>query len=472
MSLNWNAVRPYEVQPLTQTTMENENSSVAREEGSVLNEDNFTRTTMSSSTVSASSVIIPVLLVLAFLAVLLIITVIIYCKRKRRGKDRPDIGLPSSPISTLGNQYQIKDFISSNNERKFSDKSSYSVEELEECIRKDSAYGDGVRISKYIDAVSEGDLHKKMETIERSGKPVSEKVVERENGKLLPEILLEGDEVDGDMNSTHLDTRLGFSIQYLDVLAPIAGGESNPSSRPHSVYTNTQEQGGDQPGAQPQGGEGEKKRDLYRPYSQIIESNQRNEITKKKNELQGAQSEMFLSVASPKPYSAKSESNLSSRPTGSSNLPPVPPKRTPLLPPKQAVGKSREDIDRITKEILRSSVLPTITKLEEVDEDYDLPVPGAGLRVDEKDAKNEDEDYDEPPVSFSQEDYDEPTHSFQENNTSAGSRYYFTPRKEYAEDYEEEIQPNPPALRPNPELKRTPSYQDYDEPTISHRNSD
>ena len=40
------------------------------------------------------------------------------------------------------------------------------------------------------------------------------------------------------------------------------------------------------------------------------------------------------------------------------------------------------------------------------------------------------------------------------------------------EDYEDEIQPNPPALRPNPELKRTPSYQDYDEPTISHRNSD
>jgi len=66
------------------------------------------------------------------------------------------------------------------------------------------------------------------------------------------------------------------------VLAPIAGGESNPSSRPHSVYTNTLEQGGDQPGAQPQGGEGEKKRDLYRPYSQIIESNHRNEITKKK----------------------------------------------------------------------------------------------------------------------------------------------------------------------------------------------
>jgi len=66
------------------------------------------------------------------------------------------------------------------------------------------------------------------------------------------------------------------------VLAPIAGGESNPSSRPHSVYTNTLEQGGDQPGAQPQGGEGEKKRDLYRPYSQIIESNHRNEITNNK----------------------------------------------------------------------------------------------------------------------------------------------------------------------------------------------
>ena len=38
----------------------------------------------------------------------------------------------------------------------------------------------------------------------------------------------------------------------------------------------------------------------------------------------------------------------------------------------------------------------------QVDEDYDLPVPGAGLRFDEKDEKNEDEDYDEPPVSFSQ----------------------------------------------------------------------
>ena len=48
-----------------------------------------------------------------------------------------------------------------------------------------------------------------METSERSGKPVSEQVVERENGTLLPEILVEGDEVDGDMNSTHLDTRLG-----------------------------------------------------------------------------------------------------------------------------------------------------------------------------------------------------------------------------------------------------------------------
>ena len=52
---------------------------------------------------------------------------------------------------------------------------------------------------------------------------------------------------------------------------------------------------------------------------------------------------MFLHVSPPSPTSAKSDSHLSS------HLPPVPPKRTPLLPPKQAVGKSREDIDRITK---------------------------------------------------------------------------------------------------------------------------
>ena len=49
---------------------------------------------------------------------------------------------------------------------------------------------------------------------------------------------------------------------------------------------------------------------------------------------------------------------------GSSNLPPVPPKRTPLLPPKQAVGKSREDIDRITK-VLKLG-FPTIFAMNKI----------------------------------------------------------------------------------------------------------
>ena len=62
--------------------------------------------------------------------------------------------------------------------------------------------------------------------------------------------------------------------------------------------------------------------------------------------MHGAQSEMFLfnGLHTPSsPNAAKSESFLSS------HLPPLPPKIVPLLPPKQAINKSREDIERINK---------------------------------------------------------------------------------------------------------------------------
>merc|ERR1740128_805238 len=126
----------------------------------------------------------------------------------------------------------------------------------------------------------------------------------------------------------------------------------------------------------------------------------------------------------------KSESHLlTSKKSQKRRVTPVPPKLVPLLPPKQAINKSSQDMDKITKDIIRSSVDLLDKSFDP--EDYDLP---AGVK------EVETEDYDDPPLShlqmsYEQEDYDEPNHSYTSHQSD---RYYCTPRKEYEEDYEDD----------------------------------
>jgi len=151
----------------------------------------------------------------------------------------------------------------------------------------------------------------------------------------------------------------------------------------------------------------------------------------------------------------------------------------PLLPPKQAINKSREDMERINKDIIRSSVDLLGKKYEQVEEDYDLP-PGGH---DDEGG----EDYDLPPVSHRQmsydkelqEDYDEPSHAFNYSQNTPESSYFSTPRKEYDEDYEEDDGETFETPNQTGKLQRTPipavrlqaascSYDDYDQPNVSH----
>merc|ERR1711915_826535 len=72
------------------------------------------------------------------------------------------------------------------------------------------------------------------------------------------------------------------------------------------------------------------------------------------------------------------------------SAPPIPPKCKPLLPPKQTINKSKEDMERINQEILRISSQPGVhnSKSEAnltLDMDYDFPGNS-----------NCDEEYDEP----------------------------------------------------------------------------
>merc|ERR1712106_1023912 len=86
----------------------------------------------------------------------------------------------------------------------------------------------------------------------------------------------------------------------------------------------------------------------------------------------------------PSPTSARSDSHLAI-------IPPIPRKSKPFLPPKQTINKSKEDVARINKEILRKSSQiingHTSETNGEVDIDYDFPT---------RPVDDEDDEYDEP----------------------------------------------------------------------------
>merc|ERR1719154_709764 len=138
-----------------------------------------------------------------------------------------------------------------------------------------------------------------------------------------------------------------------------------------------------------------------RPKSENVEN--RPPILPAKKKLGSATSELAMNSIQQSPSSptaARSDSQLAI-------IPPIPPKSKPFLPPKQTINKSKEDVTRINKEILRkSSQIMNGQPLQEnnitqkggkEDADYDFPTPG----------DDEDDEYDEPCPVFLQTDHHE-----------------------------------------------------------------
>merc|ERR1719447_2045980 len=124
-----------------------------------------------------------------------------------------------------------------------------------------------------------------------------------------------------------------------------------------------------------------------------------------KKKLGGATSELQMhqvSLPVKLPSAARSDSHLAI-------IPALPPKTKPFLPPKQMIGRSKEDMERINQELLNSSshlAPPTSRVPDDTDQDYDFPAT----------EDHEQEDDDEPcpvlpetnPPDDQEEDYDEP----------------------------------------------------------------
>ena len=68
-----------------------------------------------------------------------------------------------------------------------------------------------------LDAVSEGDIHRNSETVDRRETKERKDGKERREGeetKLLS-VINSVDEIDGELNVTHLDDRLGNSLSFI-----------------------------------------------------------------------------------------------------------------------------------------------------------------------------------------------------------------------------------------------------------------
>lgn len=188
-----------------------------------------------------------------------------------------------------------------------------------------------------------------------------------------------------------------------------------------------------------------------RPHSALVEP-----PLPPKQRLQGASSEVHmhsLGLTPHHPSAARSDSHLSI-------VPSLPPKTRPFLPPKQAIGRSKEDLERINRDILRASSHPAPPVISEevcTDQDYDFPA------CDESDG----EDYDLPQPVLP---HGPPALALRPPGSTDSAK---VPGHLEDEDYDlpQPVLPqNPPPSVHSPALPPGhPEDQDYDEPVLSHR---
>jgi len=370
-------------------------------------------TTVTNQKKTNPNITVIVVVTLSICFILIVGTILLYKKysksKKKEEKENPHISLP-----TLGTQYELASLLTINTvgrkSSNISETSNQASEDLEKTDKSEDVF-DG-RVSKYIDA-STLEMNKAEEYIAECGDYTLQNILDVTTDERLgssqsfnlqpPQAVPE--------NSTSRPQSLIEDLNPISII-----GVVSPGSRPITQIIEESDSSPSTPDipAYPTVVPPSPSVTKTRPKSEHVEAGP--PVLPAKGKLVGATSELMMPTlcqVPPSPSSSRSESSLAV-------VPPVPPKARPGIPPKQKINKSREDMARINKEILRASSQNmnmgqagrdkylTQPAREGVDIDYDFPTnPG-----------DEDEEYDEPvPLvpqhdAHEQLDYDDPVQKY------------------------------------------------------------
>jgi len=349
--------------------------------------------TVASEQSNPSSNVTVYALVIVGVCVLLIVGVFILYKkhrntRKKRQNPELEISLP-----TLGTQYELNSLISINTVgRKSSRQSEESNEDAnmtEGSFEKSQDVFDG-RVSKYIDA-SAIDMNKSEDDItdgaNYSFQNILDVTTEKDLGStksfnLQPPHAFPESSTSRPMSMIETETPSRISII----------GESRPISKIMEELSKSEKDTLELPNNPTVQVFPPSPSFKRRPRSENVENLPPPTLPAKKK-LGSATSEIAMTSMTEMPTtptSARSDSHLAFGP-------PIPPKHKPLLPPKQTINKSKDDVDKINKDIarkssliIRSNMANSKQKIEvpdSTDIDYDFPT---------RQQEDEDEEYDEP----------------------------------------------------------------------------
>jgi len=368
-------------------------------------------TTVKNKNDNKSNITVIVIVTLSILLILIIGVIILYKKysksKAKSEKENPLISLP-----TLGTQYELASLLTINTVgRKSSETSNQASEDMD----KNEDVFDG-RVSKYIDA-STIEMNKAEEYIaDYTLKNILDVTADERLGSSQSFSLQPPHAVPE--NSTSRPMSLTEELNNISIIGGATSG-SRPITRILEEQSDSSLSSPDTPAypaiipAYPAVIPASPSLIKTRPKSEHVEA--APPLLPAKGKLVSATSEMMMPTlcqVPPSPSSSRSESSLAI-------VPPVPPKARPGIPPKQKINKSREDMVRINKEILRVSskninqgqaeYLSKHTTDEE-DIDYDFPTnPGDN---------DDEEEYDEPcpllpqPDLHEQLDYDDPVQKY------------------------------------------------------------
>jgi len=323
-------------------------------------------------------------------AVILLVLLLYFRWRRRKVEKEKEEENQVEKISfggTLGATYnhvqtfpETQSLLSS---RKSSTITNHTVERMED--QTDGVLGDS-RVSRFIDS-SAMELNRNLDEPDRSFGGVLEEG--REGGFLAASNISFGAQPpmapSEDFSSRPDSTVSSFSVS--EILSntvtsgqsiSIIGEKENNGSRPISKIVEDTVWEAPQVTLLPPSPMENKER----PHSMVVDVPPAIPV---KQRMLGASSDLqvhSITKVHQSPTSSRSDSHLAI-------VPPLPPKAKPFLPPKQAIGKSKEDLERINKELLRSSSMGShspITEEPRTDQDYDFPTND----------DNYQEDYDEP----------------------------------------------------------------------------
>jgi len=383
--------------------------------------DEFTTVTNQPKTSNNLTLLV---IIICCVCIIGVVGVIILYKRYKKSKDKADKTDCQISLPTLGTQYELHSLLSINTVgRKSSNHSESSnpvSDDIEKCDKSQDVF-DG-RVSRYIDASTIEMSRAEDYMAEQANytlKDILDETSEQRLGssqsfnleppRALPEnstsrpmsLADTGGSVQDEMQSISI---IGVGDSLSRPISSIEEEGSELSSNSPEIPTNPTVQILPPTPSYP--------KIVTRPKSENIEN--QLPLLPAKKKLGTASSELAMNNVPkmpPSPASARSDSHLAI-------VPPVPPKSKPFLPPKQTINKSKEDVDRINKEILRKSSQTVNGQVQGQhtsqinggeDIDYDFPArPG----------DDGEEEYDEPcPVhvqvdDHEQLDYDDPVQKY------------------------------------------------------------